>query len=122
MLAGYTGASAPVYDPERSLVIERTTQVTPAVPYSAFGRLQLGSAKIEQGGVVRAPLGLIEVGINDGLGTTDRVELLPGSLTSVSGLGLVLPYGGTVDGQSYEYAGKKVVLLGQGRRPTTTPI
>ncbi|WLI15886.1 filamentous hemagglutinin family protein [Pseudomonas wuhanensis] len=114
VLAGYTGASAPVYDPERSLVIERTTQVTPAVPYSAFGRLQLGSAKIEQGGVVRAPLGLIEVGINDGLGTTDRVELLPGSLTSVSGLGLVLPYGGTVDGQSYQYAGKKVVLLGQG--------
>ncbi|QGA50511.1 filamentous hemagglutinin family protein [Pseudomonas brassicacearum] len=117
VLAGYTGASAPVYDPERSLVIERTTQVTPAVPYSAFGRLQLGSAKIEQGGVVRAPLGLIEVGINDGLGTTDRVELLPGSLTSVSGLGLVLPYGGTVDGQSYEYAGKKVVLLGQGATP-----
>ncbi|CAH0312513.1 filamentous hemagglutinin family protein [Pseudomonas brassicacearum] len=117
VLAGYTGASAPVYDPERSLVIERTTQVTPAVPYSAFGRLQLGSAKIEQGGVVRAPLGLIEVGINDGLGTTDRVQLLPGSLTSVSGLGLVLPYGGTVDGQSYEYAGKKVVLLGQGATP-----
>ncbi|WP_210639094.1 filamentous hemagglutinin family protein [Pseudomonas sp. Tri1] len=114
VLAGYTGASASVFDPMRSLVIERTTQVTPAVPYSAFGRLQLGSAKIEQGGVVRAPLGLIEVGINDGLGTTDRVELLPGSLTSVSGLGLVLPYGGTVDGQSYQYAGKKVVLLGQG--------
>ena len=117
VLAGYTSASAPVYDPERSLVIERTTQVTPAVPYSAFGRLQLGSAKIEQGGVVRAPLGLIELGINDGSGTTDRVELLPGSLTSVSGLGLVLPYGGTVDGQNYTYAGKKVVLLGQGAVP-----
>ncbi|WP_460108352.1 filamentous haemagglutinin family protein [Pseudomonas sp. H1_F01] len=114
VLAGYMRPGAPVFDPARSLVIERTTQVTPAVPYSAFGRLQLGSAKIEQGGVVRAPLGLIEVGINDGLGTTDRVELLPGSLTSVSGLGLVLPYGGTIDGQNYTYAGKKVVLLGQG--------
>ena len=118
VLAGYIGADAPVFDPTRSLVIERTTQVTPPVPYSVFGRLQLGSAKIEQGGVVRAPLGLIEVGINDGTGTTDRVQLLPGSLTSVSGLGLVLPYGGTVDGQSYEYAGKKVVLLGQGAVPS----
>ncbi|WP_030131573.1 filamentous hemagglutinin family protein [Pseudomonas sp. QTF5] len=120
ILAGYGWGTEPgsgmiLYDPARSLVIGRTTQVAPQVPYSVFGRLQLGSAKIEQGGVVRAPLGLLEIGTNDSLaGVSARVDLLPGSLTSVSGLGLVLPYGGTVDGQSYQYAGKKVVLLGQG--------
>ncbi|MDO7898806.1 filamentous hemagglutinin family protein [Pseudomonas citrulli] len=117
VLAGYgLSGGNPVYDPARSLVIGRTSQVTPQVPYSAFGRLQLGSAKIEQGGVVRAPLGLIEIGTNGGPGeaTSARVVLLPNSLTSVSGQGLVLPYGGTVDGQKYEYAGKKVVFLGQG--------
>lgn len=114
VLAGYSLNGTSAYDPARSLVIGRTTQVTPQVPYSAFGHLQLGSANIEQGGVVRAPLGLIEVGTNDGTSITSQVDLLPNSLTSVSGLGLVLPYGGTVDGQSYEYAGKKVVLLGQG--------
>ncbi len=120
ILAGYGWGTEPgsgmiLYDPARSLVIGRTTQVAPQVPYSVFGRLQLGSAKIEQGGVVRAPLGLLEVGTNDSLaGVSARVDLLPGSLTSVSGLGLVLPHGGTVDGQSYQYAGKKVVLLGQG--------
>ncbi|SCW70131.1 MULTISPECIES: filamentous hemagglutinin family protein [unclassified Pseudomonas] len=117
---GISDNGTPLYDPARSLVIGRTTQTTPQVPYSAFGRLQLGSANIEQGGVVRAPLGLIEVGTNGSVGgyaISDRVSLLPGSLTSVSGLGLRLPYGGTVDGQSYEYAGKKVVLLGQGAVP-----
>ncbi|WP_053179407.1 filamentous hemagglutinin family protein [Pseudomonas kilonensis] len=120
ILAGYGWGTEPgsgmiLYDPARSLVIGRTTQVAPQVPYSVFGRLQLGSAKIEQGGVVRAPLGLLEIGTNNSLaGVSARVDLLPGSLTSVSGLGLLLPYGGTVDGQSYQYAGKKVVLLGQG--------
>ncbi|SFW14020.1 filamentous hemagglutinin family protein [Pseudomonas sp. NFACC04-2] len=121
VLAGYgwgTSNGTSLYDPRRSLVIGRTTQAIPQVPYSAFGHLQLGSAQIEQGGVVRAPLGLIEIGTNDITGVTARVDLLPNSLTSVSGLGLVLPYGGTVDGQSYEYAGKKVVFLGQGAMPS----
>lgn len=122
VLAGWsmTAEGTPQYDPLRSLVIGRTTQTTSQVPYSAFGRLQLGSARIEQGGVVRAPLGLIEIGTNGGPGEaiTDRINLLPGSLTSVSGLGLVMPYGGTVDGQSYQYAGKKIVLLGQGAVPS----
>ncbi|WLH03630.1 filamentous hemagglutinin family protein [Pseudomonas beijingensis] len=126
ILAGYGWGTEPgsgmiLYDQARSLVIGRTTQVAPQLPYSVFGRLQLGSAKIEQGGVVRAPLGLLEIGTNDSLaGVSTRVDLLPGSLTSVSGQGLVLPYGGTVDGQSYQYAGKKVVFLGQGAVPSTT--
>ena len=109
VLAGYLNENSG-FDPTRTLSIERIGDATAAVPYSAFGRLQLGGANIRQGGVVRAPLGLIEVGIlNSG-----KVELLPGSLTSVSGKGLVLPYGGTVDGQVYMYNGKKVTFVGQG--------
>ncbi len=98
------------FDPTRTLTIGRTGHGEAPVPYSAFGRLQLGAANIQQGGVVRAPLGLIEIG---NLGAS-KVELLPGSLTSVSGKGLVLPYGGTVDGQVYKYNGKTVTFLGQG--------
>ena len=98
------------FDPTRTLAIGRTGQGEAPVPYSAFGCLQLGAANIQQGGVVRAPLGLIEIG---NLGAS-KVELLPGSLTSVSGKGLVLPYGGTVDGQVYKYNGKTVTFLGQG--------
>ena len=98
------------YDPTRTLTIARTGNSNAAMPYSVFGRLQLGGPTIKQGGVVRAPLGLIEIGR---LGST-RVELLPGSLTSVSGKGLVLPYGGTVDGQIYKYNGKTVTFIGQG--------
>lgn len=120
VLAGYgwnagAGTSVTLYDPTRTLVIGRTDSVTPAVPYSVFGRLQLGAGTIEQGGVVRAPLGLIEVGtVVNTSGATTNVELLSGSLTSVSGKGLTLPYGGTVDGQAYSYGGKNVALVGQG--------
>lgn len=119
VLAGYgwgydAGPGVPLYDPTRTLAIGRTASGTPDVPYSAFGRLQLGAARIEQGSVVRAPLGLLEIGTAASPGLTAKVELLPGSLTSVSGQGLMLPYGGTVDGETYSYAGKNVVLIGQG--------
>ncbi|WP_460149308.1 filamentous haemagglutinin family protein [Pseudomonas sp. H1_A03] len=100
------------YDPDRTLTIARTGNSNAQMPYSAFGRFQLGAATIKQGGVIRAPLGLIEVGVMGG----NRVELLPGSLTSVSGKGLVLPYGGTVDGQVYKYNGKTVTFIGLGGR------
>jgi len=60
---------------------------------------------------LRAPLGKIVLG-DDLLSTTREVHLLPGSLTSVSGAGLVMPYGGTTDGIDYRYNGKSVVLDG----------
>jgi len=115
VFAGYGISSTGVafYDPARKLIVGRTGTGLPDVPYSAFGHLQLGAATVEQGGVVRAPLGLLEIGTVSGQSTT-RVELLPGSVTSVSGKGLVLPYGGTVDGETYTYGGKNVVLVGQG--------
>ena len=54
---------------------------------SAGGRLTLDADVIEQGGVLRAPLG--ELAFNG----AQRVKLLPGSLTSVSAAGLTVPFG-----------------------------
>ena len=98
------------YAPDRVLRIEGKGQAAPAVPYTAFGGLTLGAATIEQGGVLRVPLGSLRIGDAN----TTRVDFLPGSLTSVSGNGLLMPYGGTVDGLNYLYDGTKVELIGVG--------
>ncbi|EOU9565276.1 filamentous hemagglutinin family protein [Pseudomonas aeruginosa] len=112
ILAGYgyqADGAAAAFDPARSLRIERSDATTPEQPLAVFGRLSLGAASVVQGGVVRAPLGYLEIGQ-----TADKVELLSGSLTSVSGAGLTLPYGGTVDGQVWRYAGEEIALTGVG--------
>ncbi|MBX9800086.1 MAG: filamentous hemagglutinin family protein [Burkholderiaceae bacterium] len=115
--AGYRAIVGNVlgYDPRYSLTIGRTTDYLPAMPYSAFGTLQLLAAHVEQGGIVRAPLGYIALGVagydND---ITLNVNLLANSLTSVSGAGMIMPYGGTVDGQSWTYDGKAVTFTGVG--------
>ncbi len=113
--AGYLGTNSD-FDQNRKLVIGRTADGVPAVPYSAFGTLNLGAAVIEQGGVLRAPLGGITIGMETSASraATQSVRLLPGSLTSVSADGLVLPYGGTVDGVTWQYDGEQVGLLGAG--------
>ncbi|MES2056265.1 MAG: filamentous hemagglutinin family protein [Pseudomonadota bacterium] len=85
-----------------------------AMPYSVFGSLIFSAETINQGGVVRAPLGQIRFGGVRQFAYPDVVNLLAGSLTSVSGAGLVIPYGGTVDGLSYFYNGAKVKLNGVG--------
>ncbi|MCU1774682.1 filamentous hemagglutinin family protein [Pseudomonas sp. 13B_3.2_Bac1] len=105
---GYQGA-VPVS--QHTLRISGHGAAPAAMPYSVFGRLELSAAYIEQGGVLRAPLGMITLG-DDLLTTTREVRLLPGSVTSVSGAGLVMPYGGTTDGIDYRYDGKSVELNG----------
>ncbi|MCQ2995418.1 filamentous hemagglutinin family protein [Pseudomonas syringae] len=89
--------------------IARSSAATPQVPYSAFGRLTIDADLINQGGVLRAPLGELILGRNAAGAlapdATAQVNLLSGSLTSVSGGGLVMPYGGTVDGITYQYDG-----------------
>ncbi|OYU87674.1 MAG: filamentous hemagglutinin [Bradyrhizobiaceae bacterium PARB1] len=76
---------------------------TPDMPSSAFGSLTLDAETVNQGGIVRAPGGLVTVGV-----TAKQVNLLPGSVTSVSLAGVSLPYGGTADGLSWIHDGKKV--------------
>ncbi|MGE4323811.1 MAG: filamentous hemagglutinin N-terminal domain-containing protein, partial [Sphingobium sp.] len=108
--------------PGSVLTINGIEGATPAAPLSLYGRLTLSADIIEQGGIIRAPMGKIVLGSggstqwNSALpvlkedGTydytgphvaTSEVNLLPGSVTSVSAAGLVLPYGGTVDGTSW---------------------
>ena len=100
-----TGANA-------TLRIGRHGLNTPEQPFSVFGRLALIAGKVEQGGVLRAPLGGLSLGQETG--GTQSVTLLPGSITSVSAAGLVMPYGATVDGLSYLFGGEAVKLVGAG--------
>ncbi len=110
------GSLERVFDPDRVLDIRRTTDALPAMPYSVFGNLQLMAPTVNQGGVVRAPLGIITLGtINEG--GTSQVNLLPGSVTSVSAKGLVMPYGGTVDGLVYNYNNADAAFVGVGSEP-----
>ncbi|WAF83488.1 filamentous hemagglutinin family protein [Metapseudomonas otitidis] len=98
--------------------IGRPVGAIPAQPLSAFGELRLQADVINQGGVLRAPLGSLEVGYGgNSPRPASRVNLLPGSLTSVSGAGLVIPYGGTVDGKTWLYDGVALstTLLKEGQ-------
>jgi filamentous hemagglutinin family protein len=85
------------------------------IPYSAGGELNFYASLIDQGGTLRAPMGSITLGW-DGTGTapsdpitgstltrptTETLTLAAGSLTSVSGSGLYIPYGVSPDGNSW---------------------
>ncbi len=100
-----------------TLEIKRYGDTLAAAPLSVFGTLALGADIVHQGGVVRAPMGNLLLG-RDSRGTNTAhasvLELLAGSLTSVSGAGVVMPYGGTVDGLAYDYAGKAITPLALG--------
>lgn len=84
-------------------------------PLSAGGGINIYSSIINQGGVLRAPYGSINLGWN-GTGTapydpsaagkltaptTTQLNLLPGSITSVSGDGVTVPYGTNLNGVSW---------------------
>ncbi len=89
-----------------------------SLPLSAGGRLNLYASEINDSGVLRAPIGTIDLGLSsqassfdatDWLGggtfpTTHSLTLLPGSVTSVSaidpisGLDVVIPYGTVQNG------------------------
>ncbi|MEW6642874.1 MAG: filamentous hemagglutinin family protein [Pseudomonadota bacterium] len=90
----------------------RTTADVPALPYSVFGNLTVYGKTIEQGGIVRAPFGTLVLGgpadATKGFSGVQQLDLLAGSITSVSAAGLAIPYGGTVDGLIYRYNGAQV--------------
>ncbi|MES5482985.1 filamentous hemagglutinin family protein [Bradyrhizobium sp. INPA03-11B] len=94
-------------DPTTTLTIGRTTGGVPDAPLSVFGQLAFQAPVIEQGGIVRAPLGLLTFGLGYPV-FTPQLDLLPGSLTSVSMAGLTIPYGGTIDGVTYSYNGSAI--------------
>jgi len=111
------GALTTELDPDRVLDIQRIGNSLPPQPYSVFGKMSFSAATVNQGGVLRAPLGNIILGRADGSGYTGVVNLLPGSVTSVSANGLVMPYGGTIDGLVYNYNGVDVAYQGVGGEP-----
>ncbi|ATY34220.1 hypothetical protein CVN68_21530 [Sphingomonas psychrotolerans] len=73
-------------------------------PLSAGTHLRILAARIEQNGYLAAPLGLLELGSNTAT-TVRSASILPtrsvtlgaGSVTTVSGAGLKVPYGTTTD-------------------------
>ena len=90
----------------------------PALPYSAGGSLNLYASTIQQGGVLRAPMGTIHLGVagrsapvdlltKKAFPTTQSLILTAGSVTSVSavdpttGQAAVLPYGLSTDGTTW---------------------
>jgi len=108
--------AANFFQPGGRIVISSPGGALPPPPLTAGGTLLLAAGEIDQGGVLRAPFGQIALGATGNesgidavfnLGSqspatfTTEVKLLPGSLTSVSGEGATIPYGGTTDGTSY---------------------
>ncbi|MCA1454174.1 filamentous hemagglutinin family protein [Bradyrhizobium sp. BRP22] len=110
-----------VRNSEGTLTI-RGNGTKPALPQSVFGVLGLIATTIDQGGIVRAPLGSVVLGdvaaLCAGCFSTDpyttqpaiTVTLRSGSITSTSAAGLIVPYGGTTDGLSYKHNGTDVVF------------
>ncbi|WP_461334877.1 filamentous haemagglutinin family protein [Bradyrhizobium embrapense] len=113
--AGQNNFTAAQLDQPPTLTIGRSTDTIPDAPPSVSGSLTLAAPVVEQGGIVRAPFGSVVLGNNnpfDNRIPTQRVDVLPGSLTSVSMAGMTIPYGGTIDGVTYSYNGSSIRPIG----------
>jgi len=94
-----------------AITIRRIGTDLPQTPAAVFGNLGLSAPVIDQGGVLRAPLGTI--GFNGLVGTTLATSLVTfraGSVTSASANGLIMPLGGTSDGVRYDGGGTLINL------------
>ena len=80
--AGYVGNNASL-NPNSVLTIVSVNNVVPAVPYSVNGTITFDAATIDQGGVVRAPLGSVTLGTTN---NTVSVNLLPGTTYNYDGV------------------------------------
>lgn len=69
-------------------------------PLSAAGKLTVSAPRIENHGVLKAPLG--EIALN-GTGDAGQIVLGAGSQTSVSAEGLEIPFGKTQNGKDWVY-------------------
>ena len=87
--------------PTGVITFEKAAGATPTTPYSAGGQLNVQATTIVQDGVLRAPLGTINLGSSTtsvfAPVATQNLTLASGSITSVSTDGLVIPYGTTTD-------------------------
>lgn len=75
----------------------------PYVPLSAGGSVQIIAPTINQGGVLLAPLGQITFGDANNPAGTRAINLLPGSITSVSAGGTLIPYGAPLGNADWIY-------------------
>ncbi|MEW6640668.1 MAG: filamentous hemagglutinin family protein [Pseudomonadota bacterium] len=91
-----TGASS-------SITIASNGSPVPPVPLAAGGAIQLIAPVINQGGVLRAPQGQITFGDPGNPASVSAINLLPGSITSVSMGGAVIPYGSPLGNNLYIY-------------------
>ncbi|WP_050470443.1 filamentous haemagglutinin family protein [Herbaspirillum chlorophenolicum] len=116
----YGGIGQAAFLPDAAITIRGNDDnggAAPAIPASVFGSVALVAPTIDQGGVLRAPLGLIS--FNKGTNTTvtvppetSKVIFRSGSLTSASAQGLILSFGGTADGVTYTGIDGTLVDLG----------
>jgi filamentous hemagglutinin family protein len=106
--AGYLPGNLTAFAPHTSISVYRINGIDPGVPQSVFGQLTLVADTINQGGIIRAPLGAIALGTNATTlsAATERLNFLSGSITSVSANRLTIPYGGTTDGVTYTVNGQ----------------
>jgi filamentous hemagglutinin family protein len=89
-----TAVNAKILSAE-SITVERSGNASVA-PLSAGGTLRLEAPAVDQNGVLRAPFGQIE------LAAGDRLSLGADSITSVSGAGLLLPYGTLLNNEHWK--------------------
>ena len=124
-----------------TLILARTPGTDPAPPLVVGDDLALIGGRIEQGGLVRAALGVLNVGYYSGsvsngggttlplpalppilaAGTTESIAFLPGSVTSVSMAGQTILYGGTQDGIIYDTGGNATTPSFQPAIVTASP-
>ncbi|MEW6644686.1 MAG: filamentous hemagglutinin family protein [Pseudomonadota bacterium] len=79
----------------------------PPLPLSAGGQIQIVAPTINQGGVLRAPIGQITLGDPAHPGASS-INLLPGSVTSVSAASALIPYGSPVGNNLYLYGTNRI--------------
>ena len=80
-----------------STITFKSSGVDTGVPYSVLGTLNVEAVNINQDGILRAPLGVIN------LKAGDKLTLGDGSLTSVSAEGKTLPIGYTINGKTWNF-------------------
>ena len=107
-----------------SLTVQ-SSALTAHAPFSALGNLNLYASTIIQAGNLAAPFGRISLGSSSGAGNprdpmsglsapdTRSLILSGGSITTVTGDGLVVPYGTSSDGSTWvDAAGTDITTLG----------